>query len=344
MFPAGYAAPRAHLGSMIARFRSYATEMPRSKVTIEQVRAFVAVAETHSYSEAQDRLNLRGPEAVRHLVARLETALGLGQAERLFRADYKGNLRLTHRGQLLLSRAEKFLLAAEELGVYEPYVRIGAYPSIALRLAEHLPAHLPEHAFDNLSDATRSDGGATLLRRLEAGHLDLVIAPSGWKSAGLAERRLYQWLLRAVFTGSDQRGAPRTMSLSDLRNRPVLLSPIGHGSRQVLDRACVEDGIELNIAMELAEQHVMRALALANSERAWTAVMPDDTFGEPHAELGPALVTGQGHRLASSYSLYHRGSKSDLNEDVRAMAEAIVALLADESAPEEALGPEPRDG
>jgi DNA-binding transcriptional LysR family regulator len=322
---------------MVDCFRSYDEEVSTSKVTIEQVRAFVAVAETHSYGAAQGRLGLRAPEAVRHLVARLETALGLSQLERLFRADYKGSLTLTPRGQLLLSRAEKFLLAADELGVYEPYVRIGAYPSIALRLAEHLPAHLPEHAFDNLSDASRSDGGTTLLRRLEAGHLDLVVAPSGWTStANLVERRLYWWRLRAVFAGSDQPGTPRTMTLFDLRNRPVLLSPIGHGSRQVLDQGCAEEGIVLKVAMELSEQHVMRALAQANSERAWTAIMPDDAFGDPNAELGPVLITRHGHRiLAGSYSLYHQSLEAASNEDVRAMAEAIVAVLENEWSPTE---------
>ncbi|KRE43375.1 LysR substrate-binding domain-containing protein [Knoellia sp. Soil729] len=194
--------------------------------TINQLAAFVAVAEAGTISGAAERLHV-SPSALSAAVTELERSL---QAQLLRRRKAKG-VSLTPTGEVVLQRA-RFLLhqageleadaRGEERGV-SGAVRIGCYPSLA-------PTALPVL----ISEFTRANPDARLevientqdqlSKAIETGELDLAIVydldlDPTWKSVVLAQ------LSPSVVLPAEHRFADRAgpVDLAHLRNDPMVL-------------------------------------------------------------------------------------------------------------------------
>ena len=161
--------------------------------TMNQLAAFVAVAEAGTISAAAERLHV-SPSALSAAVTELERSL---QSELLRRRRAKG-VSLTPTGEVVLPRARFLLHQASELeadargeerGV-SGLVRIGCYPSLAptalpALISEFTRAH-PDarmEVYENTQDQ--------LSKGLESGELDLAIMydldlDPTWRSVSLA--------------------------------------------------------------------------------------------------------------------------------------------------------------
>ncbi|MEU5432795.1 LysR substrate-binding domain-containing protein [Streptomyces sp. NPDC020719] len=141
----------------------------------QQVRTFLAVAQTLSFTQAARRLGVRQSTVSQH-VRRLEDATG----RPLFSRDTH-SVRLTEDGEAMLGFARTILAANERAAAYftgtrlRGRLRFGASEDFVLtRLPEILEAFRREHPEVDLELTVELSG--TLHRRLEAGRLDLVLA------------------------------------------------------------------------------------------------------------------------------------------------------------------------
>ncbi|MBT2364402.1 LysR family transcriptional regulator [Streptomyces sp. ISL-10] len=143
-----------------------------------QLRTFLAVAQTLSFTHAARRLGLRQSTVSQH-VRRLEDATGRA----LFSRDTH-TVELTEDGEAMLGFARTILQAHERAAAYftgtrlRGRLRFGASEDFVLtRLPEILEAFRRDHPEVDLELTVELSG--TLHKRLEAGRLDLVLAKRG---------------------------------------------------------------------------------------------------------------------------------------------------------------------
>ena len=189
----------------------------------ERLRAFVAVAETRSFTRAAERLHLTQP-AVSVQIRRLEESVG----QTLFTRDSQ-TVRLTGAGEVMLGFARELLevlgRAAQQLAqpLLEGAVRLGLIDDYELTvLLETLARLRGQHARFELTTVV----GLTcdLLRRLEAGNLDLVLAKrvAGANHGELLCRQQLVWV-----------GQPDVLDDAG-SSVPLVLSPPGTPPREIM--------------------------------------------------------------------------------------------------------------
>jgi LysR family transcriptional regulator, hydrogen peroxide-inducible genes activator len=209
------------------------TRMP----TLAQLRAFAAVAEFLHFRDAAAAVGMSQP-ALSSAIAALEDTLGTRLVERTTR-----RVLLTRTGERIAEHARRVLAAAEALvadadATREPFagsLEIGVIPTVAPYL---LPVILrpTRERYPGLDLAVHEAKTATLLERLAAGRLDLVITALPVTVPGLTALPLYDENFVLVVGADDPyagaTGLPRTV----LRDLDVLLLDDGHCLRdQVLD-------------------------------------------------------------------------------------------------------------
>ncbi|MEV4429284.1 LysR substrate-binding domain-containing protein [Streptomyces sp. R-07] len=140
-----------------------------------QLRTFLAVAQTLSFTRAADRLGLRQSTVSQH-VRRLEEAAG----RPLFARDTH-RVELTEDGEAMLGFARTILQAHERAAAYfggtrlRGRLRFGASEDfVTTRLPEILSSFRREHPEVDLELTVELSG--TLQARLAAGRLDLILA------------------------------------------------------------------------------------------------------------------------------------------------------------------------
>jgi DNA-binding transcriptional LysR family regulator len=179
-----------------------------------QLRTFLAVAQTLSFTQAARRLGVRQSTVSQH-VRRLEDATG----RQLFARDTH-SVELTEDGEAMLGFARTILQAHERALAFftgkrlRGRLRFGASEDFVLtRLPEILEAFRADHPEIDLELSVELSG--TLHRRLEAGRLDLVLAKrrTGDTHGELVWQDTLTWI-----------GAPR-LRVDPERPVPLILFP-----------------------------------------------------------------------------------------------------------------------
>lgn len=302
--------------------------------TLDQARAFCAVAEALSYREAAKNLGKGDHVKLVRLISRFTKTLGYG---RLIEPEAKGRIRLTARGRSVLPAAKAFVEAALELTELRPEIRFSAYPTIAARMAQECPQLLEQKVplvLKNVSEANRQDGGWKLVHDIVAGRLDMAIAPAGLEEDSLTERPLYSWRLRVIFPGGAEDEETKKLrqrtyvTPAQIARFRIAVAPAGHKSRELLREAFDIANVTLKIALESPNQDLLRAVALGGTQHA--AVIPDDAFFEvPNVKTAPyLLVKGSKKRFGGDYALYMRKNEG-LRGELASNHEAAIANAAE---------------
>jgi DNA-binding transcriptional LysR family regulator len=218
---------------------------------IEDVRTFVSLATTRSFSRTAQELYLTQPGVTRRL-QRLEGTLGAVLVDRARRP-----LRLTAAGLAALERCRDLLDAVAELrssagGPDAPAseMRLGvAHALTEFALLAPVERLRRERAHVRLLLTT--GWSHDLLARVKAGLLDaaaLLLAegealPAGLSGEAIASERLVPIAPRA-------RGARRARSLSDLKDSSWILNPEGCAARAALERAFRREDIPMRVIVE----------------------------------------------------------------------------------------------
>lgn len=271
---------------------------------VNQLRYFVAAAETGSFSRAAERCNVAQP-SLSQQIKKLEDEIGRPLFDRLGR-----RVALTDAGRLLLDRASAILASLDDTrrelrdaGSGAGTLSVGAIPTVAPYVLPAVTSAI-RGRFPDVEVVVREDLTETLLAATAAGELDLALVALPVDDPRLEVVPLFREdILLAVPAGHRLAGdAP--VAIDDLRGEPfVLLGDVHCLGRQVTS-FCLQNELQPRVACRTAQ--LSTALAFVSTGLG-VAFVPEmaraDDAGEGRvfrrfAEAGPSRTIA---------AVWHRG-------------------------------------
>ncbi|TMD95690.1 MAG: LysR family transcriptional regulator, partial [Chloroflexi bacterium] len=255
-------------------------------ITLTQLRAFCAVAETRNFRTAAERLHL-SQSGVSVQVAGLERGLRLALIDRR-----PPGWRLTKAGEVVLERARAIV---EQGALLER--EAAAIRSLSLMLSDYLRAH-PEVRVSVRVQNTREIENAVL-----AGELDVALIEGSLSSVGHLVEFPYARDQMVVVCAHDHPFAERChISREDLLEAPLIAREPGSGSRALVEERLGVSLSELNLRIELSS---VRAIVTAVAAGMGVAVLSRRSVAEAIAEGEVAAVDVDGVDLARFFRMVH---------------------------------------
>ena len=288
-------------------------------IDLQQLRAFVAIAELGGVTKAASRLHLSQP-AISQRISNLEELLGIALFERIGRG-----LRLTTDGEDLLMRSRRVLseadalversraLKAGETGL----IKLGATPPmIEGILLRFLPRWRSQHPAIDVHIV--EDGGQSLVTRLESGEVQLAYVPAD--SGRFVGRLLFPIHVVAAVPKFSRLAKLKLVELEELEGESLLALNRGFGSRDWFETACQMVNTTPNIILESASHNVVLGLAQAGYG---VGILPSAVSG-PDAELKLLPIVVHGSSIGKWTMLAWKGGKT-LAAYVATFAEELAA-------------------
>jgi DNA-binding transcriptional LysR family regulator len=238
---------------------------------LRQLRYVVAVAEEGNFTRAAARAHVAQP-AVSQQIAQVERELGAP----LFERSPRGAA-LTAAGAAFLPHARAALAAVTAgsdavrtlRGELAGELAVGTIPSPSEWLVRQLGAFVRRHPAVRVT--FRTGDPEALADGVAAGSLDaaavgvmagrLPAGPAGKRlPAGLASQTIATEPLVAAVPPDHPRADAAAVSLSDLRDEPLVTLTPGTGLRTVLESACAEAGFDPRIAIDANDLGVVADL------------------------------------------------------------------------------------
>jgi DNA-binding transcriptional LysR family regulator len=308
---------------------------------LRRLRAFHAVAERRSFSEAALALGY-AQSVVSHHVAALEQEFGLTLIDRATRP-----VRATEAGERLREHAAALLgqvaTAEEELralaGLLTGTVRVGAFLTACTSFVPPALARF-EAAHPGVKIELEQIEPAAALRRLRAGELDIAVtwellgrpdAPKRQAADGFEHLFLADDPYRVVLPPGHRLARKRDLHLADLAGERFNGPSMDTSGPYVdmLHRLCAEAGFTADVAYVVQDVTVGRAFVAAGVS---VAVMPELAIQAPR----PDVVVRPARGLDPIRSLYatwlHGRRHPAIPAMARALTDAATARLGDRSA------------
>jgi len=231
-------------------------------VEIRQLRAFVAIAESGTFTAGAQRVHVT-QAAISMQIRQLETEIG---AKVFVRAPR--HVILTEAGEHLLRRARQMLREhdaaideiAELAGAERGRLRIGS--ASAMVLTDELPAILKElrkqHPRAEIS--VMSGTSETLVDQILAGELDIAFVSLPVDARGIQTERLSEDQLVAIASPRHKLAKQKTISAYTLAGERLILGERGGNTRRLIDQFFAQAGVTLRVAMELSRQAAIRRM------------------------------------------------------------------------------------
>lgn len=253
--------------------------MARINFDLQQLQAFVAVAERTSFRAAADQIHLSAP-ALSRRIDKLETILGA----RLFNRTTR-NVELTALGRVFLERARAALddLETAMLGISDiaanrsGSVTVACVPSAAIHFLPSVLRSFSEH-YPLIRIRVMDEAAGLVLASVVAGESDFGISFIGSQLPGvdfdpihtdpfvLALPRAHPWAQR------------KTLAWSALAGERLIAVARSSGNRQLLDDALARAGINPSYRFEVS--HIATLLGMVEAGLGLAAV--------PRLALAPA--------------------------------------------------------
>lgn len=294
-------------------------------ITLTQLRAFCAVAETRNFRTAAERLHL-SQSGVSLQVAGLERGLRLALLDRR-----PPGWRLTRAGEVVLERARAIVeqgallereAAAIRSGVRGQF-RLGATLSIAdhslsLMLADYLRAH-PE-----VRVSVRVQNTRDIERALLAGELDVALVEGMLTAAHLVEVAYASDHLVVVCAHDHPFAERHAITRQELLEAPLIAREPGSGSRALVEERLGVALAELNLRIELSS---VRAIVTAVAAGMGVALLSRSSVAEAIVEGEVAAVDVEGLDLSRTFRMVHV-EDGPRNDAARAFAGHVRAVAA----------------
>ena len=229
---------------------------------IRQLRAFVAIAETGTFTAGAKRVHVT-QAAISMQIRQLENELGA----RLFvRAPRR--VALTEAGEHLLHRARHILREhdaaqdeiAELAGAARGRLRIGS--ASATVLTDPLPKILKElrRQHRGVEVSVTSGTSESLVSQILAGELDLAFVSLPVEARGIQTERLNEDQLVAIASSKHRLAKQRAVSAYTLAGEKLILGERGDNTRRLIDQFFAQAGVALNVSMELSRQQAIKRM------------------------------------------------------------------------------------
>ena len=229
---------------------------------IRQLRAFVAIAESGTFTAGAERVHVT-QAAVSMQIRQLELETGVKLFIRAPR-----NVILTEAGEKLLERALHILrehdAALEEIaelaGAKRGRLRIGS--ASAGVTSDLLPRILKElrkrHAQSDIS--VSSGTSESLVQQILAGELDIAFVSLPVAARGIHTERLNEDQLVAIASSRHQLARQKTVSAYALAGERLILGERGGNTRRLIDEFFAQAGVKPTVAMELSRQAAIKRM------------------------------------------------------------------------------------
>lgn len=229
---------------------------------IRQLRAFVAIAETGTFTAGALRVHVT-QAAISMQIRQLESEIG---ARVFVRAPR--HVILTEAGEQLLRRARHILREhdaavdeiAELAGAERGRLRIGS--ASAMVLTEQLPSILKDlrkqHPAAEISVV--SGTSEVLVDQILAGEVDIAFVSLPVDVRGIKTERLSEDQLVAIASPRHRLAKQKTISAYTLAGERLILGERGGNTRRLIDQFFAQAGVTIRVAMELSRQQAIRRM------------------------------------------------------------------------------------
>ncbi|MDQ6772185.1 MAG: LysR family transcriptional regulator [Candidatus Dormibacteraeota bacterium] len=228
-------------------------------LTLQQLRAFLAVADLQSFSLAAHELGLSQP-SISYQVKELEAALGVALLDRMGK-----RMRLTEAGDVLYDYAQRSLRLIDEAaaaidhmrGLESGRLRVGASTTVGIYVVPlALGAFKRRHP--GISVSLDIGGRAILQDRLLRGVLDVAVLSPPLEHAELAAEPWMDDELVMVVPAGHRLDGRAGLTLRDFESEPFLMREVGSGTREEVEKAVAAAGVRLSVAMELGSNGAIK--------------------------------------------------------------------------------------
>ena len=247
-------------------------------ISLEQMRAFRAVARTGSFSQAAE-LTFRTQSAVSSQIKNLEESLG-----EILLARSTRSLKLTNAGEIFLGYAEKILVlleqSAQELRDLSQEISGTLVISTSDTSASYrLPplVKLFQERYPKIELVIRNDTSMQTLRAVETAEADLGIATLKALPKNLSAVPIFTKSDCLICHPDHPLAKRKSVLLKDLEQYPILLLHSGSSTRREIDTACERAKVKLHVRMALSSIEVAKNLVQVNSG---ISIVPDVSVRE----------------------------------------------------------------
>ncbi|MBD0325685.1 MAG: LysR family transcriptional regulator, partial [Pyrinomonadaceae bacterium] len=250
---------------------------------IRQLKAFIAIAETGTFTAGAARVHVT-QAAISMQLKQLELEIG---APLFIRAPRR--VILTEAGEALLERARAILrehdaaLAeiAELAGAEHGRLRIGS--ASAMVAADPLPRILKElRARHPRADVSISSGTSeSLVRQILAGELDVAFVSLPVETRGIVTEVLSRDELVAIASPRHKLAKQRVVTAAALAKEKLILGEKGGNTRRLIDEFFAEAGVHPTIMMELSRLAAIKRMVEAEMG---VGIVPSQSTREEVAE------------------------------------------------------------
>jgi DNA-binding transcriptional LysR family regulator len=292
-------------------------------VQLHQLRYVVCVAEERRFTQAAARLHVAQP-SVSSAVAALEHELG---APLFHRA--RNEVILTGAGEAFLPWARQVLADCEAgaaavrdlLGLQRGRLALGATPSLTTNLLPPVLAAF-HGTHPQLELTVHEAGSQDLVRRLEAGEIDLAVVILPVDRPWVATSALMEEELVLAVSDQHPLAGRRSIRVGELEQVPLVMFKDGYDLREATIEACRRAGFAPVMAMSGLEMDGALALAAAGVAG---AVVPESVV----ASDGPLrAVRFRGGTLRRRIGLASRKDRP-LSPASQAFVAALDGFVAD---------------
>jgi len=239
-------------------------------ITLRQLRYFVEIAQSRSFSRAAEHLAVAQP-ALSQNIGALEEDLSV----RLFVRHAKG-VELSAAGQRLFAQAVDLLGRVDAL---KAQVAGGdgeaSRPAGPVRLAPLLRAVAEQHPGIAL---TVGEGMSAEVRmQVESGHAHLALMPSPSELSGMESLPLFEERFMLFGAFAAMRRKPKQMRFADVVRLPLAAPDRAHDLRKVVERAASAANLRLDVRHELNSAPMLVAIV---KEGLAFSIMPPSACAE----------------------------------------------------------------
>jgi len=215
----------------------------RALPTMKQLQYLVALAEHGQFGKAAAACNVT-QSTLSAGIKELEAVLGARVAERNTRSFVLSPAaeEIVAKARTILADAESMVeLARRRRRPLTGALRLGAIPTVGPFL---FPSALPRiyAKYPELQLFIREDQSATLLERLSAGQLDVLLMALPYEAAGVDVEPLFEDAFVFACPAGHRLSGRATVSLDEIADEPLLLLEEGHCLRDHALDACRLEG------------------------------------------------------------------------------------------------------
>jgi len=240
---------------------------------LRHVRYFLAIAETHSFTRAAERLHVTQP-TLSHQIKQLEQQIGTV----LFERGTK-EIELTAAGKLfkpycerVLKEIDSSMLAISELeGLMRGTLRVGVFHSFSHSV---LPPILSEFAlrYPGVQVTAQLVPRVDLERQLINGDLDFAISYLSDANEQIVAEPLFEEELVFIVGSMHSHAGRKSMPMRELATLPLVLLTPEFGARQFIDRYLADNGLSPHVVLDM--NAVEPILATIRNSRLATVLAP----------------------------------------------------------------------